>query len=82
MGAGDNDRVVCISIGKHLPRGTVRGRTVDIKWTIYLFCYKNSYLNVSAEGDIVQVWDIILSAINNNLEVCALRMDPSLKKVG
>lgn len=30
-GAGGNNRVVCISVGKHLPLGTVRGRTVDIK---------------------------------------------------
>lgn len=29
-----------------------------IKLTVYLFCYKNFSLSASAEGDIVQVWEV------------------------
>lgn len=51
--------------------------------TAYLFFFlnKNLYLNASAEGDIVQVWEIILSAINKNFEIEVFRMDPNLKNV-
>lgn len=53
------------------------------KVTAYLFFFlnKNLYLNASAEGDIVQVWEVIFSAINKNFEIEVFRMDPNLKNV-